>query len=157
MPEGARATPLEAPGAQIRVRHCHGLEEFHACVELQWRVWGGADIDLVPLPLFVLAAETGGQVLGAFAGAAEAGKMVGFTLAIAGAREGKPYLHSHMTAVLEEHRDRGVGRQLKLFQRQDALDRGIELVEWTFDPLELRNAYFNLVRLGAIVRRLLPN
>ncbi len=157
MPEGARATPLEAPGAQIRVRYCHGLEEFQACVELQRRVWGGADIDVVPLPLFVVAAETGGQVLGAFAGAAEAGKMVGFTMAIAGVREGKPYLHSHMTAVLAEYRDRGVGRQLKLFQRQDALDRGIALVEWTFDPLELRNAYFNLVRLGAIVRRFLSN
>ena len=150
----------QAASAEILVRHCHGLSEFEACVELQKRVWSGADIDVVPLPLFVVAAETGGQVLGAFAGAGPAGageKMIGFTMALAGVREGKPYLHSHMTAVLEGHRDRGIGRKLKLFQRQDALGRGITLVEWTFDPLELKNAHFNLMRLGAIVRRFLPN
>ncbi len=143
----------EAQSAEAVIRHCHGLSEFQACLELQQRVWGGADIDVVPLPLFVVAAETGGQVLGAFAGA----KLVGFTLALAGVHGGKPFLHSHMTAVLEEYRERGIGRRLKLFQRQDTLDRGIELVEWTFDPLELKNAYFNLVRLGAIARRFLPN
>ena len=62
-----------------------------------------------------------------------------------------------MTAVLEGFRDRGVGRQLKLFQRQDALRRGIELIEWTFDPLEMRNAHFNLMRLGAVARRYIPD
>lgn len=151
------AASLEAAGAPVEVRHCRGLDQFEACVELQKRVWGAADIDVVPLPLFVVAAETGGQVLGAFVGAPEPKNMVGFTMALAAVHQGRPFLHSHMTAVLEEHRDRGVGRQLKLFQRQDALDRGIELVEWTFDPLELKNAYFNLVRLGAIARRYLPN
>ena len=156
-PEAAPAASPEAASAGIQVRHCHGLEEFQACLELQKRVWGGAEIDVVPLPLFVVAAETGGQVLGAFAGAPEARNMVGFTMALAGVREDKPFLHSHMTAVLEGYRDRGVGRQLKLFQRQNALARGIELVEWTFDPLELKNAFFNLMRLGAIVRRFLPN
>ncbi len=156
-PEGSEAASLEAPRARIEVRHCHGLEEFQACVEVQKRVWGGADIDVVPLPLFVVAAKTGGQVLGAFGGVPEASNLVGFTLALAGVHQGKAFLHSHMTAVLEGYRDRGVGRQLKLLQRQDALGRGIELVEWTFDPLELKNAYFNLVRLGAVVRRLLPN
>jgi len=142
----------EAPGSEVVIRHCQGLSEFEACLKVQQRVWGAPEID-VPLPLFVVAAETGGQVLGAYAGA----KLVGFTLALAGIHGGKPFLHSHMTAVLEEHRDRGIGRQLKLFQRQDALGRGIELVEWTFDPLEVKNAYFNLVRLGAIARRFLPN
>ncbi len=142
----------QAPGTEVMIRHCQGLSEFQACLEVQRQVWGAADID-VPLPLFVVAAETGGQVLGAFAGA----KLVGFTLALAGIHGGKPFLHSHMTAVLEEHRDRGIGRRLKLFQREDALGRGIELVEWTFDPLEMKNAYFNLVRLGAIARRFLPN
>jgi len=155
--EGSRAASLEARSARIEVRPCRGLEEFQACVEVQKRVWGGADIDVVPLPLYVVAAETGGQVLGAFAGVPEAGNLVGFTLALAGTHQGKAFFHSHMTAVLEGYRDRGIGRQLKLLQRQDALARGIELVEWTFDPLELKNAYFNLVRLGAIVRRFLPN
>jgi len=78
-------------------------------------------------------------------------------LAVAGVRCGKPFLHSHMTAVVPEFRDRGVGRRLKLFQRQDALRRGIDLVEWTFDPLEFRNAHFNFVRLGAVARRYIPN
>ncbi len=151
--EETTAARREAVSGELKVRHCHGLGEFEDCLELQRRVWGGADIELVPLPLFVVAAETGGQVLGAFAGET----LLGFTLALAGVRDARPFLHSHMTAVLEDFRDRGVGRQLKLFQRQDALARGIELVEWTFDPLELRNAYFNLVRLGAIVRRFLPN
>lgn len=143
----------QQPSADILIRHCHGLEEFAACLEVQKRVWGGADVEVVPLPLFVVASETGGQVLGAFFGA----QMVGFTMAVAGVRDAKPFLHSHMTAVLEEYRNRGIGRRLKLFQRRDALARGIELVEWTFDPLELNNAHFNLVGLGAIVRRFLPN
>ncbi len=138
---------------EVQVRHCHGLAEFEACLRVQQQVWRGADLDVVPLPLFVVAAETGGQVLGAFAGA----QIVGFTMAVAGVRGGRAFLHSHMTAVVEAYRDRGVGRQLKLFQRQDALERGIELVEWTFDPLETKNAYFNLMRLGAIARRYLPN
>jgi predicted GNAT superfamily acetyltransferase len=142
-----------ASGSKIIVRHCHGLAEFEACVELQRRIWAGADIDVVPLPLFVVAAETGGEVLGAYEGST----MVGFTMALAGIHDGRPFLHSHMTAVLENHRDRGVGRQLKLFQRQDAISRGMDLVEWTFDPLEIKNSYFNLVRLGAIARRYLPN
>ena len=95
----------------------------------------------------------GGQVLGAF----EGDKLVGYTLALAGVRHGVPYLHSHMTGVLAAYRDRGVGRQLKLYQREEALGRGIRLIEWTFDPLETRNAHFNLNRLGAIARQYLPN
>jgi len=72
-------------------------------------------------------------------------------------RNGAPYLHSHMTGVHANYRDRGVGRMLKLFQRDEALSRDIRLIEWTFDPLEMRNAHFNLNRLGAICRRYLPN
>ena len=140
-------------GETILVRHCHGLAEFGACFEIQRAVWGGADADLVPLPIFVMAAETGGEVLGAFAD----DRMIGFTLALAGVRGRAPFLHSHMTAVLEAWRDRGIGRSLKLLQREDALSRGIELVEWTFDPLQIKNAYFNLVRLGAIARRYVAN
>jgi predicted GNAT superfamily acetyltransferase len=78
-------------------------------------------------------------------------------LAIAGWRDRKPFLHSHMTAVLDSYRDRGIGRRLKLFQRDDAISRGISLVEWTFDPFIIKNAYFNFILLGAIARRFLPN
>jgi predicted GNAT superfamily acetyltransferase len=137
----------------ILVRPLHDLDDFHAAVNIERAVWKADDIDLVPIPLFVVAAETGGQVFGAFDGS----KMVGFTLAIAGWRDDEAFLHSHMTAVLESHRDHGIGRRLKLFQRDDALARDIKRVEWTFDPLMTKNAYFNLMRLGAIARRYLPN
>ena len=145
-------TSAEERPLEIAVRPCSGLAEFATCIEIERAVWGSADVDIVPLPLFVVAAETGGQVLGAFAGE----RMVGFTLAIAGVRNRKPFLHSHMTAVLQQYRNQGAGRGLKLLQRQEALARGIDLIEWTFDPLEIKNAYFNF-RLGAIARRFIPN
>jgi predicted GNAT superfamily acetyltransferase len=149
----ARKAPPEETRDGIVVRPCHGIVEFEACVRVEREVWKSSDIDIVPIPLFVVASETGGQVLGAFQGS----DLVGFTLAIAGWRARRPFLHSHMTAVLEGFRDRGVARRLKLHQREDALARGINLVEWTFDPLVTKNAYFNFMRLGAIARRYLPN
>jgi predicted GNAT superfamily acetyltransferase len=137
----------------IVVRKCKGIEEFQRCVALQKEIWGEQDIEVEPATLFVVAAETGGQVLGAF----DRERLVGYTLAVVGFTEGTLFLHSHMTGVLREYRDRGVGRALKLFQREEAMGRGIQLVAWTFDPLEIRNAYFNLNRLGAVARRYLPN
>ena len=137
----------------ILVRRCERLEEFHACVDLERQIWGEADLEVEPATLFVVASQTGGQVLGAFDG----GRLVGYTLALAALRNGAPYLHSHMTGVLPDYRNRGIARSLKLFQREEALGRGIRLIEWTFDPLETRNAHFNLNRLGAICRRYLPN
>jgi predicted GNAT superfamily acetyltransferase len=137
----------------IIVRRCDSLEDFHACVALQREIWGEQDLEVEPATMFVVAAHTGGQVLGAYDG----NILVGFTLALAAVRNGAPFLHSHMTGVHPNHRDRGVGRMLKLFQRDEALSRDIRLIEWTFDPLELRNAHFNLNRLGAICRRYLPN
>lgn len=151
-PVGLVASAEEARDGMI-VRSCHGIKEFEACLRVERAVWQSSDIDVVPIPLFVVASETGGQVLGAFHGT----ELVGFTLAVAGWRAGKPFLHSHMTAVLDGYRDRGIGRQLKRFQRKDALERGIALVEWTFDPLVTKNAYFNFIRLGVIARRYLPN
>ena len=146
------AKSAEEKPPEIAVRSCSGLSEFATCIEIERAVWGSADVDVVPLPLFVISAETGGQVLGAFVG----DRMIGFTLAIAGVRGRKHFLHSHMTAVLRPYRNQGAGRKLKLFQRQEALERGIDLIEWTFDPLEIKNAYFNF-RLGAIARRFIPN
>ena len=137
----------------IIVRKCGEFGEFHRCVELQREIWKEADLEVEPVTMFVVAAHTGGQVLGAFDGE----RMVGYTLALAGLRDRVPYLHSHMTGVLSEYRDRGVGRMLKLFQRDEALSRGIRLIQWTFDPLELRNAHFNLNRLGTICREYQPN
>jgi predicted GNAT superfamily acetyltransferase len=133
----------------IIIREVHQLDEMRACVDLQKEVWNFADADLVPLRMFVVAEKVGGQVIGAFAD----NVMVGFALSIPGVRGGHSYLHSHMLAVHQQHQNAGVGRRIKLFQRDDALARGFELIEWTFDPLEIKNAYLNIEKLGAIARR----
>ena len=139
--------------SQIQIRKCSTLADFHRCVEIQKAVWNESDLETEPYTTFVVANQTGGQVLGAFDGPT----MVGFTMALVGVRDKTPYLHSHMTAVLPEYRNRKIGRALKLFQRDEALSRDIRRIEWTFDPLETRNAHFNLNRLGAIVRTYIPN
>jgi predicted GNAT superfamily acetyltransferase len=131
------------------LRNCTTLSEFHACVALQQEVWGFSDAELVPLRIFSLAPKIGGQVVGAW----EGDTLTGFAMAIPGSRNGHAYLHSHMVAVKEEYRNSGLGRRIKLFQRDDAIANGYELMEWTFDPLEIKNSYFNLERLGAIARR----
>ena len=134
----------------IEVRRLSTLPEFSEAVRLQQSIWGFADTELVPRSFFVLSREIGGQVFGAFL----AGEMVGFCVSLPGIKpDGHPYLHSHMLGVLPAHRDCGAGHLLKLEQRSDALARGIDLIEWTFDPLEVKNAYFNIKRLGVIVRR----
>jgi len=138
---------------EIVVRKCERLEEFRLCVELQRQIWREEDLEVEPATMFVVASQTGGQVLGAF----DRDKLIGYTLSVVGLRDGAVYLHSHMTGVHADYRNRGVGRMLKLFQRDEALGRGIRLVVWTFDPLEIRNGHFNLNRLGAICRRYNPN
>lgn len=139
--------------AVIAIRLLTTAAEYRAALALERDNWPLPDIELVPAHMFVVAAMTGGQSFGAFDG----GRMIGFTLAFAACREGRPYLHSHMLAVQPPYRDRGIGRALKLEQRRKALAGGLDLMEWTFDPLELKNAYFNIERLGAIVRRYVPD
>ncbi len=142
MSGNAESSPT--PANAVEIRHCDTLAEFHQCVEIERTIWGEQII--VPAAIFVVAQHTGGQILGAFDG----DTLVGFTVALVGNHDGKPFLHSHMTGVLRAYQNQGVGRRLKLFQRQEALKREISLIEWTFDPLETRNAHFNLVRLGAV-------
>ena len=122
-------------------------------VDLQKQIWGYSEIDTVPDQMFIVARESGGQVLFAF----DQDQPIGFALAFAAIDEGTIYLHSHMVGVVPGYQNRGAGRLLKLAQRDGAIARGINLIEWTFDPLQLRNAHFNLVRLGAVVRRYIPN
>jgi len=138
----------------IDIRPLSDRDDLKTVVKLQRQIWGFEDVDLIPLRLFVVASKIGGQVYGAFDGS----RLIGFCMAIPGLKPGgKTYLHSHMLGVLPEYRNAHVGRKLKLAQRDDALARGIELIEWTFDPLEIKNAFFNMERLGAIVRRYVPN
>src|SRR5438874_5942598 len=143
------ATGERAITGSIVIRKCHELDEMRACVALQKEVWNFSDAELVPLRLFVVAEKIGGQIIGAFQG----DEMIGFALAVPGARGGHAYLHSQMLAVRKEYRNAGLGRSIKLFQRDDALARNFELMEWTFDPLEIKNAYLNIEKLGAISRR----
>ncbi len=151
---GSQAGSPTANQSLIDVRRLSTLFEFSEALQLQQEIWGFTDSELLPLRFFVVTNKIGGQALGAFVG----NKMVGFCLAIPGIKlDGHTFLHSHMLGVLASHRNMGVGGELKLAQRTDALERGIDLIEWTFDPLELKNAYFNIERLGAIVRRYVEN
>jgi predicted GNAT superfamily acetyltransferase len=144
---GSEATRTLA--GDVVVRRCEGGGELDAAFAMQKEIWGFSDADMIPLRLFVVARKIGGQVLGAFDG----DRLVGFALGIPGMRNGHSYMHSHMLAVKDAYRNSGVGRRLKLFQREDALSCGVELIEWTFDPLEIKNAFLNLEKLGAIARR----
>jgi predicted GNAT superfamily acetyltransferase len=155
--QGAIRTPA---GTDIVMRPCQGLDDLGACVELQVETWGYNDGDVIPRRMFIVAQRIGGQVIGAFHGE----QMVGFAMSLPGVKPGKEpaadpfsYLHSHMLAVKAEFRNAGIGRKLKLFQRDEALARGIRLMEWTFDPLEIKNAFLNIHKLGVIVRSYTPN
>ena len=148
---------------------------MEACVQLQIETWGYDESDVVPRKMFLLEQNIGGQVIGAFEteneGTSEqgnkgktmqgGGKLVGFALSLPGIKTGPTapqiYLHSHMLAVKEGYRDRGIGAQLKRRQRVEALSRGIRRMEWTFDPLEIKNAFLNIHRLGAVARAYRPN
>jgi predicted GNAT superfamily acetyltransferase len=163
--------------AMIAIRACEGFDELEACVQLQIATWGYDALEVLPGKAFLVAQKIGGQVIGAFdtelAGSSPLGgpeSLVGFTFSLPGIKsevaaplpggeqtelaENPPeaYLHSHMLAVREGWRDRGIGTLLKRQQRTEALGRGIRRIEWTFDPLESKNAYLNIHKLGAIVR-----
>ena len=145
---------MSAP--ELTIHPLASLDEHQQCVEIQGAVWGYEDNDIVPRRMFLLAQKIGGQVIGASVGSAP-DKLVGFAMALPAYRDGQTYLHSHMLAVMPEYRNLGIGRRLKLAQREDAIARGIERMEWTYDPLEIKNAYLNISRLGAISRRYQPD
>jgi len=159
----------------VLIRTCKGMEELDACVQVQIDVWGYSDGDVIPRRVFTVTQKIGGQVIGAFDvtdGKADTSEtLIGFAMALPAVRNPRsfqdlghpqqqapePYLHSHMLAVEPEYRNSGIGRRLKLAQREDAIARGFRLMEWTFDPLEIKNSFLNIHRLGAIVRRYTPN
>ena len=139
----------QAPVAPVEIRRLFHLEEFEDVLALQKTIWSFADVELIPMRFLAVVAKVGGHVFGAYDGP----RMIGFCFAIPGIKpDGRPYLHSHMLGVLPAYRNAQVGRRLKFRQRDDALARGIALIEWTFDPLELKNAFLNIEKLGAIVR-----
>ena len=147
----------------IHIRACKGIDELDACVQLQRDTWGYDETEAIPRKTFLLAQKIGGQVIGAFdpeipndlarPAAMPAASLVGFAMSLPGIKSLRgqplPYLHSHMLAVRPSHRNRGIGAQLKWEQRREALARGVRRMEWTFDPLEIKNSFLNIHRLGA--------
>jgi predicted GNAT superfamily acetyltransferase len=143
------ASAPAADRSRVDIRPLTHLEELAACVEMQRAVWGWADIDIMPVRLFVLMQHAGGIALGAYREAA----FVGFVNCVAGVREGRAFWHSHMLAVHPAYRDLGIGTALKLAQRDHARRHRVGWIEWVFDPLEAKNAYLNVAKLGAVIRR----
>jgi predicted GNAT superfamily acetyltransferase len=132
--------------ATITIRDLVLTEEVYQVEELQKEVWGISDRDITPLTQLVAAREAGGILIGAFDGAVLAGFAYGFI----GYEEGEMTLHSHMLAVKPAYRNRDLGYRLKLAQREQALERGIKRMTWTFDPLQSLNAHFNFSKLGVV-------
>ena len=139
---------------RVRIRPITSPSELVEVEELQRKVWGMDDVDVVPAHMMVAALMCGGLVLGAYD---EEGRLIGFVFGIAGLRGGRLVHHSHMAGVLPEARYRGVGYQLKLAQREHVLRQGFELIEWTFDPLRAPNARLNLTKLGGVSATYLEN
>lgn len=143
----------------ISVKALHSLEEMYAAVELQMIYWGSEIESLVPAHMLFSIVNSGGHVLVAFDDDRMIGVLIGLIAAEWGekpAREGL-YIASKRMVVLPEYRSKGVGYQLKLAQRDMAIQQGIDLVSWTFDPLLATNAYFNLHKLGCVSRTYLEN
>jgi predicted GNAT superfamily acetyltransferase len=146
VPPRAADSPDPSP-VEIRLVRTH--DEFAACEAMSRDIWGAAERNVVPRELLLTMQHNGGLVHGAFL---PTGRLVGFCFAFLGMRDGQLRLCSHQLGVLTEFRGTGIGIALKQAQRYDALRLGYELVTWTFDPLEARNAYINLHRLGCIAR-----
>src|SRR5215208_2730575 len=139
--------------SNIRIREIDEPAEMRAVEELQKEIWGIPDLDVVPLTHLVAAREAGGVLIGAFDGE----MLVGFVYGFPSFERGQLAHHSHMLAVKPGFRNFDLGRRLKLAQRDHVKAQGIELISWTFDPLQSLNAHFNFNKLGVIADRYLPN
>jgi predicted GNAT superfamily acetyltransferase len=135
------------------IRPITDISELEKCVELQRQIWGLNDIDVIPVRMLITQIRVGGLVLGAF----ENDHLAAFLNATPGIRNGMPYWYSQMLAVEKDRWNSGIGSELKLAQREHARQRGLRLIEWTFDPLESKNAYLNIVKLGVIAQRYYVN
>lgn len=137
-----------------RIRPARDRADIDACVELQRAVWGVTDLEIAGPIQLIATVRAGGLLLVA---EEPPGRIVGFSYAFAALRDGEPHLHSDMLAVLPAARGRGLGTRLKWAQREEALQRGVRLITWTFDPLQAGNARLNLRHLGATAGELLPD
>lgn len=141
------SAPRPSPSA-VEIRDFSDASDYDAAVELQRRTWGADFSDVTPASILKISQKVGGISAGAFGGD---GSLLAFLYGLTGFRDGRPIHWSHMMAVAPHARDLGLGTRLKLYQRDVLLALGVERVEWTFDPLEARNAHLNFNRLGAEV------
>jgi predicted GNAT superfamily acetyltransferase len=138
----------------VTIRHLTSWGEFKACVTLQQDVWGVDFADLVPASIMKVSQRLGGVTAGAFS---PDGRLIGFVFGITGTERGKLVHWSDMLGVREEARDLGIGRRLKMYQRDALRPLGVSVMYWTYDPLVARNAYFNLTQLGAEIAEYVPD
>src|SRR5690349_654017 len=133
---------------EITIRECTTIEEFDICIHLQREAFGRTDLEVSPRRHFIVSKQVGGWTLGAFV----ADRMVGFVQHLAAVRDNDEIFgYSHMMAVARDYQNKGVGARLKWAQRERAVSEGRKCIKWTWDPMQARNAHFNLNRLGAIV------
>ena len=134
--------------AEVTIRECTSIEELNQCVLLQRDVFGLPDLEISPRRHLIVSRQAGGWTLGAFA----EGHLVGFVHHLTGVRNGNEVFgYSHMMAVDRAYQNKGVGARLKWSQRARALEEGRDFIKWTWDPMQARNAHFNLNRLGVFV------
>jgi predicted GNAT superfamily acetyltransferase len=131
----------------MELRDLHTLEEFRQVVALEREIWGGDYDDVVAVPILAVTVKRGGVLIGAF----DKGRMVAFVYSLPGIKAGEPIQWSHMLGVIDEYRNAGLGRTLKLEQRLRSIDIGCDLIEWTYDPMQALNAHLNFVKLGVVV------
>ena len=129
------------------------LEDFAQVVELERQIWGPGYEEVVPVPILAVSVHRGGILIGAFDG----GRMVGFVYSLPGIKDGKPTQWSHMAGVVDGYRSAGLGRTLKLLQRDRTLAMGLDLIEWTYDPLQAMNAHLNFAKLGVVAEEYAEN
>ncbi|MEK6300298.1 MAG: hypothetical protein AABO41_06220 [Acidobacteriota bacterium] len=132
------------------MRECVSIEDFQQCIELERTVWKDDDIGIMPIRLYMISKACKAPTIGAFD---DRGTLVGFVHTSLALMGNNVVYHSHLAAVVEPRRHNDIGRRMKLAQRDYALEAGIPLIVWTFDPLQSRNAHLNIKKLGAVIRR----
>jgi len=132
------------------IRECSSIEDFQQCIDLERGVWNDADLGIMPIRLYMISKACKAPTIGAFE---SSGRLVGFVHTMIALIDGRVVYHSHLAAVVEDLRHQDIGFRMKLAQRQHAMNAGVPLIIWTFDPLQSRNAHLNINKLGAVIRR----
>ena len=136
--------------SSVTIRECISVEDFQQCLDLERAVWKDDDIGIMPIRLYMISKACNAPTIGAFD---LSGRLVGFVHTMIALMNGRVVYHSHLAAVLEDLRHKDIGFRMKLAQRQHAINAGVPLIMWTFDPLQSRNAHLNINKLGAVIRR----